>query len=674
MLARLRRTHAPPPQIHEPPPPPPPASARREKEGRWLRSIGRSGGGAAAGLAAREGAAEGSWQSTSSLKGRAQSVRSSKSTGSFRLFSGGGPASRTASRDARDLGGGDGPAPSGAGRAASSGKGSLAPPSASSSRSRPGDGPSRPPPHPSSSSTSSFASADALPGGQDPPVSFAQRLQELAVANADGLLDEDEYRILRGQVFESSVVVGTGAAASGLSARTPHPGEGHLAVPSLRRLEEESGRGASLLSLFLAPCAATGRLTRSSCAAPSSSINAHSTLIGAPPSPASGPSPHLVPTSSSRRHSLAPDPQRTPSIAHSANSKRTSGLRGLFRRPSSASVRAGEVEPLGEGWTHVVSPALAASASSPNLGDGASALSARTARRSRRSIDASARSSAHAGANGYSTNRTRSVRRHPALASSAFASSSSARLSSADSSPELGRADSTSGRSIGSATTTRTSPASQLHAKLPSSSLAASTTRSYASRASHASHASTSSSAHYASAPLPPLPSARDPAALVSRDLSALELRGELDEIEGEWRRVRGAWDALARDEVRKWEEEVGLEVVRGLSGLALAPLGEANGVSAGSLGRRGAAASRSALSTPTTSPRHLELPSFLLPSSPSPIPPGLPDDIDLVTRAVQRRVRDVQNRQAATDDKYSRRIDFLRARLRAAEIRERLR
>jgi hypothetical protein len=32
---------------------------------------------------------------------------------------------------------------------------------------------------------------------------LATRLQELAIANADGLLDQDEYRILRQQVFQT---------------------------------------------------------------------------------------------------------------------------------------------------------------------------------------------------------------------------------------------------------------------------------------------------------------------------------------------------------------------------------------------------------------------------------------------------------------------------------------
>ncbi|GAA5904281.1 hypothetical protein JCM8208_006824 [Rhodotorula glutinis] len=638
MLAKLRRTHdRPPPQIHEPPPPPPPASARREKEGRWLRSIGRAGS-QAAGSKAHEGAAGGGTERTGSPRASAPSVRSSRSTSSFRrLFGGDGARSRSASRDARD----DGP-PREASQAAADGAGSLAPPLASSSRSR---RPARPPPHASSSSTSSFASADALPGGQDPPVSLAQRLQELAVANADGLLDEDEYRILRGQLFETSVAVGTGgagSAAAGPASSTPNLGEGLLAVPSLRRIEKEARRAST---------SSTSTTTRA--------------LDGVLPSPTSAPSPHLAapPTSSTRRSSLASDPQRAPSLAHSAHSKRASGLRGLFRRPSSASVHADDVEPLGEGWTHVAPPALSASASSPILSDGTSAHSASTARRSRRSIEATA--GAHS-LGGYSTHRTRSIRHHPGLASSAFAYASSPHLASADSSPELGGPGSASGRSVGSATTTRTSPASQLRAKFPSPALAASTTT-----RSHASHGSTSTSAHYASAPLPPLPSARDPAALVTRDLSALELRRELDELEGEWRRVRGAWDAMAREEVRRWEEEVGVEVVQGLSGLALA---SADGTSGSKMAQRPPTASLLRPSTSPISSPQLELPSFLLPSSPSPIPSGLPDDIDLATRAVQRRVRELHNRQAAVDDKYSRRLDFLRARLRAAEIRERLR
>ncbi|KPV73396.1 uncharacterized protein RHOBADRAFT_45973 [Rhodotorula graminis WP1] len=602
MLAKLRRTHAlPPPQIHEPPPAPPPASARREKEGRWLRSIGRAGG-KAAGSTAHEDAAAGAGDGLDGVRASAPSVRSARSSGSFRrLFGSDGAGSRSASRDARD-----GARLRDADRAGAEGAGSLAPPSSTASRGRRGDRSARQAPHPSSSSSSSFASADARPGGQDKPVSLAQRLQELAVANADGLLDEDEYRILRGQLFEASVAVGqggAGAAATGPTSSTPNLGEGLLAVPSLRRIENEARR-ASTTSTILRP-----------------------DLDDPPRSPASVPPASLVPptTSSTRRLSLAPDSQRAPSLAQSTHSKRTSGLRGLFRRPSAASVRA--VEPLGEGWTHVAPVALSASGSSPVLDNHASVQSAGQARRSRAPVDLPP--------GGYSTNRTRSIGHHPGLASSAFSSASSPRL----------RRD-----------------------KLPPSSLAASTTT--------RSHASTSTSAHYASTPLPPLPSARDPAALVTRDLSALELQRELDEIEGEWGRVRRAWDAMARDEVRRWEDEVGVEVVRGLSGRALVSADGTTGLGGDTAARRRPAAPLS-LSPNSSSPASstlLELPSFLLPSSPSLIPPGLPDDIDLATRAVQRRVRELYNRQAATDDKYSRRLDFLRARLRAAEIRERLR
>ncbi|GAA5929663.1 hypothetical protein JCM3775_006513 [Rhodotorula graminis] len=635
MLAKLRRTHAlPPPQIHEPPPAPPPASARREKEGRWLRSIGRAGG-KAAGSTAHEDAAAGAGDGLDGVRASAPSVRSARSSGSFRrLFGSDGAGSRSASRDARD-----GARLRDADRAGAEGAGSLAPPSSTASRGRRGDRSARQAPHPSSSSSSSFASADARPGGQDKPVSLAQRLQELAVANADGLLDEDEYRILRGQLFEASVAVGqggAGAAATGPTSSTPNLGEGLLAVPSLRRIENEARR-ASTTSTILRP-----------------------DLDDPPRSPASVPPASLVPptTSSTRRLSLAPDSQRAPSLAQSTHSKRTSGLRGLFRRPSAASVRA--VEPLGEGWTHVAPVALSASGSSPVLDNHASVQSAGQARRSRAPVDLPP--------GGYSTNRTRSIGHHPGLASSAFSSASSPRLASAASSPELVGPSSASGRSVGSATTARTSPVSQRRDKLPPSSLAASTTT--------RSHASTSTSAHYASTPLPPLPSARDPAALVTRDLSALELLRELDEIEGEWGRVRRAWDAMARDEVRRWEDEVGVEVVRGLSGRALVSADGTTGLGGDTAARRRPAVPLS-LSPNSSSPASstlLELPSFLLPSSPSLIPPGLPDDIDLATRAVQRRVRELYNRQAATDDKYSRRLDFLRARLRAAEIRERLR
>lgn len=79
-------------------------------------------------------------------------------------------------------------------------------------------------------------------------MTLAQRLQELAVATADGLLDEDEYRILRGQLFESSAAAAASASGTGGGAAWPdlqRLSEGTLAVPSLRRLEREAKRGAS---------------------------------------------------------------------------------------------------------------------------------------------------------------------------------------------------------------------------------------------------------------------------------------------------------------------------------------------------------------------------------------------------------------------------------------------
>lgn len=117
------------------------------------------------------------------------------------------------------------------------------------------------------------------------------------------------------------------------------------------------------------------------------------------------------------------------------------------------------------------------------------------------------------------------------------------------------------------------------------------------------------------------------------------------------------------RGEVARWEGVVGGEVARGLAGRSRRE-GEANGgAPRGGEDASGAARATSSPSSPATLP---------IPSGD--LPPTLPDDIALATLALRRRVRELQDRRAATDDRYARRVDFLRARLRAAEIRERLR
>ncbi|BGP51785.1 hypothetical protein JCM10450v2_007741 [Rhodotorula kratochvilovae] len=580
MLSRLRRAPAaPPPAIHEPPAPPPPPSARREKESRWLASIGLKGGRGAGRDRDRERDKEKEGGSAA-----APSVRSAKSARSFRFGLGGGGGRARSGRK--------GAVAHGVTLSASRATPALPSNAGGDARERAGTAlmetgrrasSSAPPLSAPHASSSALESAQPQPRQRDATVSLAQRLQELAIANADGLLDEDEYRILRGQLFVS----GAGAADGAEEEEVARLAKGTLAVPSLKQIERE-GRRAS---------------------------------------------------------------QRAPSLASTARSKRASGLAGLFRRPSAASAHSG-VEPLSEGWTHVSSPALSASTSSPPLDDGASTFSRRSSRRTTNYTEPPTQSPPLAG--GYTTHRTRSIRHLAGLGSSAF----SPRLGSARaSSPEL-ELVSTSGR-LAATTMTRTAPASRS-----------------AHRSSAHSHASRSSVSHSSAAlyPLPAVPSSSDPAVLAAagREPGAAELRGEIGEIEEEWRRMRGAWEEAVEREVRGWEDEVGEEVVSGLWSFTG---GEAGGKPPrhGRADELHVAVPSWEIPAPTTHDM-ATLPPFLARAPPAPVPPGLPDDIDLSARALQRRVRELQARQDATEEKYQRRVDFLRAKLRAAEIKERLR
>ncbi|GJN94334.1 hypothetical protein Rhopal_007408-T1 [Rhodotorula paludigena] len=567
MLSRFRRPA--PPAIHEPPEPPPPVAARKAKESRWLASIGRSSSTQAPSQAryAGTGSAGGVGESPTGLRAgtghadeRTPSIRSARS---FRV-----PFGR--SRGRRTSAAGDGGAPNG-----------LPP---RDERCESLDAARRP----SSSAPPAIAAQPLQREDSTPTVSLAQRLQELAVANADGLLDEDEYRILRTQLFQESNGAATAACVEGENDGITRLGEGNLAQEALS------------------------------------------------PEIASASAPSFVSSKSKRISGL--------------------GLTGLFRRPSSVapSVRSG-VEPIAEGWNLVSSPQTLHSPSpetdATSVFSGTSSIGGYS--RLRVNFGDSLTPTASSPHLGSATVRTRSIRHHAALSSSAF--------------------DARSPRSTSSATTL-SSPDLDL--------LSPSSTYSHASRSSQGSHAVRLRS--LTASALPPLPSSSDPSVLASaeREAGASELREEMREIEEERESMRGMWEGMIRGKVRSWEEQVGEEVVKGLSE-------DRRKLDGGSdePARRGSRFStllsssilstpfNAALPDPTASPVSFDalLPPFLRQPPLSPFPSNLPDDLDLLTRALERDVRDLAARARQTDDKYERRMEFLRAKLRGAELRERL-
>ncbi|GAA6020587.1 hypothetical protein JCM10207_008677 [Rhodosporidiobolus poonsookiae] len=619
MFSRLRRSNntpaAPPPIINEPPPP---AASRREKERSWLASIARRDGKKDRGIGhtvppARRGSANGADDSaptaTEKLEDGAAGTRGAPSIRSRRSFRIGGGKGKDRTHD-------------GATSRAAQAKSvtSSGPPQEndcrqSVDRRRPSS--SAPP----ATSSSAYLSPSPAPA---PTQNLAQRLQELAVANADGLLDEDEYRMLRTQLFESLATSGD-REVSGSSVLA----EGSLAVPRL--------------------------------GGPESS----------PPFNGPTPSPHLANPPSPPQPSSPP--QRAPSVL-SAQSRRGSVLNlagALFRKPT-GSVRSG-VESHGAGQAELASPVLS---------DGASTFSARVHGSHRAnhtdSVRATAPTSPSLNLNGHSAVRTRSIRNHPGMSSSAL---------------DLRSSRSVGGESVFSASTEGSfhrsayrSPASLSPSKPRNGGTFVASIYSQAS-----SHASSSrlEMLSYTAPSLPPIPSSSDPTvfAAATREPSSKELLVEIDDIDREWRRMSESWnDALDRA-VRKWRSAVGDEVVERLGGL-VAPVaspvvgggvgvGVASPVAKKGLFRRASfnvANQQSPPSVPSPPPPPAApLPPWLSDPPTATLPSDLPDDIDLTTRALVSEVENVRQRQQQTNEKYERRLEFLRARLRAAEIRERL-
>ncbi|GAA5863561.1 hypothetical protein JCM8547_007285 [Rhodosporidiobolus lusitaniae] len=562
-----------PPAIHEPPPP---SSARKKKEREWLASIsgstskgkrGERGIGHTVERDREKGDRKGKGRMVEleheedgeGKEGKARSVRSRRS---FRLPGGGGGGKGRPSLDFS----------------------SSDPPRDTTTTTR----------RPSSSAPPlSHPSSPPLPP-PDPTVNLAQRLQELAVANADGLIGEEEYRVLRARVFEEAAKGEGGAGGEGAAAVL---GEGTLGVP---RLTSEGVQG------------------------------------------------------------------------------------GLFRKPS-ASVRSGFTPEDG---------------SPPSGRDDASIFSGHSARVANRS-EPSPGSPPLAGY--ASTVRARSVRNHPGLSSSALDLRT----------PRLGLGGSSGmsngGESVFSVSTEgsyrRPGGVAGYRSPAPLSPYKSRNGHGGASAYSHASSSITSSSRleTLAHPSLPPIPSSSDPTVFsrAEAEPSAKELREEIREIEEEWERVRETFRGIVEGKVREWREEVGEEVVERCGGMvreengtnrvsALSPT-ISNGDLATPADKRSSTSffrrrSSTALLSPSPSSSSLSprpsasssssplfLPPFLLSHPPAPLPSDLPDDLDALTRTLVSSVLDVRARQKATDERYGKRVEFLKAKERAAELRERL-
>ncbi|ORY81215.1 hypothetical protein BCR35DRAFT_86668 [Leucosporidium creatinivorum] len=339
-----------------------------------------------------------------------------------------------------------------------------------------------------------------LPPSLPPPTttdtttkSLATRLQELSIANADGLLDDEEYRMLRTRLFETYAAGAAGGDQENKSLLV----EGKEAVPRLGG----GSRGASTSTL-------------------------------------------RAPSASNTPPSSPPQSQRAPSLLSTTSSRRPS-LNNLFRRGSASlsNGKTGPITSLSDDWD------LVPETTGGDRSDVASVLSGRSGRglgsggtgRSRvlSNVPESPTMASLAPSVDSSPVRTRSVRHHPALASVALSprGESGGRFGTGSSqgSGGGGRGGTESLFSAGSdggGGTTRSS-----YSYSPSQTArGGSTIHSTSSRSIFPSSASTISQSISSSSLLPPIPSSSDPFlfASVGKEPSSKELREEIEEIEQE--------------------------------------------------------------------------------------------------------------------------------------------
>ena len=181
---------------------------------------------------------------------------------------------------------------------------------------------------------------------------------------------------------------------------------------------------------------------------------------------------------------------------------------------------------------------------------------------------------------------------------------------------------------------------------------------------------------------LPPMATSTDPFLFATADAnpSSKELKLEIIQIEDEWGRVGEAWAALEDGAVQRWENHLGPSGLKGLENLialrskSLAPPAPQAESSTGTkrLSRKPSFRSSPA-PPPSTVPRPPHLAPAFVTALDSPLAAGTPDEVEAATQTLRKELAEIAARRKATEDKYEKRLEFLRAKLRGALIREKL-
>lgn len=165
---------------------------------------------------------------------------------------------------------------------------------------------------------------------------------------------------------------------------------------------------------------------------------------------------------------------------------------------------------------------------------------------------------------------------------------------------------------------------------------------------------------------------------------TSTELKTEIAQIEAEWARVGEAWAALEDGAVQKWEAHLGPVGLQGLASLvalrsasspAALPAADTKRLSrklSFTYGRSTSSGLKPSPSTSASRPRPRLAPAFVA-ALESPLAAGTPDEVAAATLALRMELTELAARRRATEDKYEKRLEFLRAKLRGALIREKL-
>lgn len=159
------------------------------------------------------------------------------------------------------------------------------------------------------------------------------------------------------------------------------------------------------------------------------------------------------------------------------------------------------------------------------------------------------------------------------------------------------------------------------------------------------------------------------------REPTSAELKTEITEIEEEWARLGESWDSLEQAAVAKWQDDVPPSTLAALSLHGIVAPSRSKQVTPGPAAPSAGLRTKMSLGRkPSVTALREPPPSSSIPRPPASTPlAGLSDDAKGAIQSFAKELEEIRARRRATEEKYGKRLEFLRSRLRGALLRERL-